>query len=243
METHGGQWTATTRVAEPERTLNMCGKSTENYRGFMSGSKPEFVLEPLVRVKDAKVMGYELLFRGTSLDRERFFTRIDEVLDFEIFKRAIEYIKVLQERGETPAPSRFFVNIKPGTLIAYSEQIKQLLEEALCPVVLELREDFVDEHLVEELRKLKDDYLISLDDFGKASSNLDRLLYLSPKFVKLDLQILKGLPQQMSILFMESIKKFKNLTLILEKVESKEDLAFAKIYGVELAQGWLWSGK
>lgn len=197
----------------------------------------DFVLEPIVSLKNNREVGYEVLFRGLPVDRERLFSRLDENIDFEIFKQALKYLtNIYHERSFF----KFFVNIKPITLVRYKTEIKALLEELPFVVVLELREDFLEEVHIKELSKVEG-FMYSLDDFGRGSSNIDRIVHLKPQFIKLDLEVLKHLPLEALVMLSEAIKKTIPVKLIMEKVETEKQLSIARACGVELAQGWYWN--
>lgn len=204
-----------------------------------------FEFEPIVclRGQASRVLGYEMLFRGFPVDRNKLFLKIDEALDMEVFRYAIFFLRNLFEHGEIPFPTRFFVNIKPTTLIKYSEEVKKLIEDVPFPVVLEIREDFLEDVQLKELQKVTSEFLISLDDFGRGGSNIDRVVTLNPHFVKLDLDVFRNMPSGALIMLSEALREICPAKLVLEKVETEKDLALARMCRIDYGQGWLWSRK
>lgn len=201
-----------------------------------------FCLEPIVNIDVEKPIAYEVLFRGIAngISRERLFLSLKEDLDFEIFSQAVEFVCRMLEEGTLPSPPRLFINIKPATLVKYDIQIIDAISKLPLPVVLELREDVLEEEQAKEIRKMKGYLRFSLDDFGKGGSNIDRLVLLEPDFVKLDFEVLRTIPANALLLLVESLKKVDSFHLIAEKVETKQDLQKSRMAGIKLGQGWFW---
>jgi EAL domain-containing protein (putative c-di-GMP-specific phosphodiesterase class I) len=84
---------------------------------------------------------------------------------------------------------------------------------------------------------------VSLDDFGRAYSSLNRLRELRMRWVKLDRMILQGVPEdptaanvlEAAIDLMRALQ----LEFIVEGVEHEEQRLFLQSLGVRIAQGYL----
>jgi len=164
------------------------------------------------------------------VSNEELFRVINEDIDFKVF---------LYHFQHTEPRILNFLNIKPATLIKYKEEIIALLEQRK-EVVLELSEDYIYDGDLTCLARLKDTHKLKLciDDFGKSSSNIDRVVVLLPEFLKLDISLFpseKGLKA-----LIETIHQISPTTrIIAEKVETINDLMFVKSVGIKLWQGEL----
>ncbi len=202
-----------------------------------------FKKEPLVELKSLRVKGYELLYRGLPemVSREDFFTKLSEEEDFIIFLKALSFIK-----EEDLNSGRFFINIKPRTVVKYAKEIiKELTKRNLLSrVVLELREDG-DINDLREIKHIREDmpFPLCLDDFGVKGSNVDRIILLKPDIIKLDMSILRHIDKRSFLLFVEFLNSLKArnffMEIIAEKIETEHDLSLVKAVGIKYGQGWL----
>lgn len=193
-----------------------------------------FTAEPIKNLKNKTTYAYELLYRGTDLNKELLFQTISEELDFEIFKKAILWLKNNQNDHYL-----YFVNIKPNTLAKKAFEIIKMIHNLPCQVVIEIREDQINKENEKILAEIRKDIFISLDDFGAKSSNFDRMLDLTPEFIKIDIQLFKKTNKSSLLLLTESIRKAINTTIIAEKIETLEDYSLALNSGIKLGQGYL----
>lgn len=176
-------------------------------------------------------VGVEILAQPwVYVSNEELFRVINEDIDFKVFLHHLQHLepKVLN-----------FLNIKPSTLIKYKEEIIALLKQHDL-VVVELSEDYMHDGDLNCLVRLKEvhRFRLCIDDFGKNSSNIDRVVALLPEFLKLDISMFpseKGLKA-----LIETINQISPTTrIIAEKVETMNDLKFVKSLGIKLWQGEL----
>lgn len=202
-----------------------------------------FEKEPLVELKSLQIKGYELLYRGLPeiVSREEYFAKLSEEEDLAIFFKALSFIE-----GENLNSDRFFINIKPRTVVRYAKEIiKELTKRNLLSrVVLELRED-ADLKDLREIKHIREDLPVPLclDDFGVKGSNVDRLIILKPDIVKLDISILKHIDKRSFLLLMEFLHSLKArnffMEIVAEKIETEHDLSLVKAVGIKYGQGWM----
>lgn len=161
---------------------------------------------------------------------EELFRVINEDIDFKIFLYHLQHI----EGGVIN-----FLNIKPSTLIKFRNEVIALLRQHRN-IVLELSEDYIGNSELNVLAKLKEvhKFKISLDDFGKNSSNIDRVVALLPEFIKLDIRLF---PSERNLFtLVETITKIAPHTrIIAEGVETINDLLFLRRLKINLWQGFL----
>ncbi|HIQ31826.1 MAG TPA: EAL domain-containing protein [Aquifex aeolicus] len=181
-------------------------------------------------------VGQELLLdeRGFSLiagNKEKFFSGLDEDIDFSVFLRHVKWIEENEPEGYT------FINLKPATFIRYYREIGEVVKGK---VVVELREDHITERELEKIVYIREEFpfLLSLDDFGRSSSNLDRLIALKPNFVKIDMSLFSDSGSLLT--FTNFLRSYSGqAVLVAEKVETERELRMARGAGIELWQGYL----
>jgi diguanylate cyclase (GGDEF)-like protein len=153
-------------------------------------------------------------------------------------------------RRQFPRNTWLFLNVEPSSFIrkGYEFELAKHVAAAgfdLSDVVIELLES--DGVSAEELSLVATRYrdcgfLIAIDDFGAGYSNLDRLLRIQPDFVKLDGELIRArsrssdqplLPELVSLLHQA------DMLVIVEGIETTEELILAVESNVDFAQGFL----
>ena len=146
-----------------------------------------------------------------------------------------------------------FINILPSTIIhaEFEYFIHELLHNyphIRGRVVFEINEDANEEGIwsqkvfLEGLSFLKSlGFSIAFDDLPVAKSSFEKMAAISPDYIKLDHTKAQGLSnstakQQMISLFLEFTNE--KTKLVLEGIETDEDLLTAKRLGVHLLQGY-----
>jgi EAL domain-containing protein (putative c-di-GMP-specific phosphodiesterase class I) len=182
--------------------------------------------EPIFDLRDRRLVGYEVLYRGVE-DREEFFDACTEEEDLEIFMKHVENIRRAKRNGEL-----YFVNVFGSTVWAYWDVIEKECKDLKDCLVLEISEKrrVSSRELSEVLERLG--FSVCLDDFGSGWSSLELMLRLKPQFVKLDI---KNFHEIMPWV----VRLIKSLQLrpIIEKVETWKELLLVKRNGVCLIQG------
>ncbi len=182
--------------------------------------------ETIFDLKNKRVLGYEVLYRGVE-DRERFFEGCTEEEDLGIFMKHVEGIRRVKRGG-----ALYFVNVFGSTVLAYWGVIEKECRDLKDCLVLEISERR--KVSSRELRKVLErlGFSVCLDDFGSGWSSLELMLRLRPQFVKLDI---KNLQEVMP--WVVQLVKSLQLRPIIERVETWKELVLAKKNGVCLIQG------
>jgi len=186
--------------------------------------------------RDLSKVGQELLCNSINLPPEhrgKLFQAVDEDFDLECFFSHLNHVRKNDLQGYT------FINIKPQTFIHYHEDI---LGEIDRKIVIELREDWMTQAQMKKLCEIRESFpfLLSIDDFGTGSSNLDRVKALHPNFIKLDMEVFRKngrLSLKELTTFVSFLKEYTNAVLIAEKVETEIEWRIARASGIHL-----WSG-
>lgn len=205
------------------------------------------VFQPVVRLSDGHVIGYEALARMPSAMTERapqeWFALAETVglrVDLEMACWA-----AIAAVGAPPDDAMLFVNTSPVTLM--DRRLEVLRERLPERLVLELTEqDAVSDY---ELLKTRlqswsnDGVRLAIDDCGAGYSSLQHVLQLAPEFLKLDRSLIKDIDRERSrralVWSLVAFAREVGSTVIAEGVERREELAVLREAGVHLGQGFL----
>jgi EAL domain-containing protein (putative c-di-GMP-specific phosphodiesterase class I) len=254
-----------TRTGRPEIADTKVATS-EQVRHELSrlgpGSPPpegmHWVFQPINYVETGEVFGYEALCRWDSPTlgsvSPEIFIQIAEdlnlvqIIDFWTLK-AVEasYPELLARGGQAIS-----INISAQTLgndhefFAAVDQLLPRIKEAHFSLIFELTETSVIENQIDLSLGLiglrKRGAKIAIDDFGTGKTSLSIISSLPTDFVKLDGSLLEVERPDLSKGLLELGVKFAELVgaeVIVEKIETQEDLELARQVGAKYAQGWL----
>ncbi|MGZ8480938.1 MAG: EAL domain-containing protein, partial [Candidatus Limnocylindria bacterium] len=152
------------------------------------------VYQPIVRLADRSVLGFEALTRfedGTPPDRR--FVEAESVgmglrLESETLTRALSQPELI------PESSTINLNVSPA-IILEGTILARLLEPVTHPVVLEVTEHRqIDDYeaIRQALRKLPTLVGLAIDDAGAGFASLRHVIELRPQYVKLDRALISG---------------------------------------------------
>ncbi len=254
-----------TRTGRPE-IADIKVATSEQVRHELSrlgpGSPPpegmHWVFQPINFVATGEVFGYEALCRWDSptlgsVSPEMFIQiaedlNLVQIIDFWTLK-AVEasYPELLARGGQAIS-----INISAQTLgndhefFTAVDQLLPKIKEAHFSLIFELTETSVIENQIDLSLGLiglrKRGAKIAIDDFGTGKTSLSIISSLPTDFVKLDGSLLEVERPDLSKGLLELGVKFAELVgaeVIVEKIETQEDLELARQVGAKYAQGWL----
>jgi diguanylate cyclase (GGDEF)-like protein len=210
------------------------------------------VRQPIVRLGDGSVAGYELLVRSTLEGYELppdFFpvcsqANVLTLVDLRCFQTCVEAADWSDEQ------LRYHVNLFPSTLLDLP--IEKLLaalpqrraRQACCIEISEQQIVGDPSYLVPVVSLLKEEGLtFAIDDVGFGRSSLESLILLEPEVVKVDRQCIDGVAGNLGRL--RALKRLLGVAgalgadVIAEGIESEEDLRVLAKLGVPYGQGYL----
>lgn len=168
------------------------------------------------------------------------------------FRRVCRFMKSHTELMKQIGKIKF--NLSPLELLnpGYSQELIQIIKEFELPYgwfQFEITETVATEYSEELYETIKDfrsvGIEICLDDFGSGYANLNTILKLPFSTVKLDRSMLHGIceNQQVALLYKNIVSIMQNLghTVVAEGVETKEEVALLKEWGVDLIQGYYYT--
>lgn len=215
------------------------------------------VYQPIVDLPGRTQVGVEALLRATAPDGRA-------VLPDELFPaaHAAGWTHLVDRVGRTtalrdagawlPADQLLFINFiptsiyRPEVCLRTTEIAARQAGVDLGQVVFEVTEGH---HVrdVDHLEKVFEYYRshgckVALDDLGSGYSSLNMLVRLLPDIVKLDKDLVQGLPHPTSRAVMAAIVDITHSyggRVLAECVETEEQAQVATDLGVDLGQGWL----
>ncbi len=220
----------------------------------VNGGRFRAVPQPILELQKEEVVGYELLSRGPegcSLEMPVDFFRIAleanmlTTVDLSCLKACVDVSKRLRPRG------KFHLNLFPSTILGTpSERLMDLLavtEEGVTFCIEISEQQFIGDPacLREHVAAFKENGIeVSIDDVGFGRSCLETLIMLEPDVVKIDRSYVDGAsrdPHKGRLLSrLVEVSRTLGAEIIAEGIESRDDLALLRDYGVEFGQGWLW---
>jgi EAL domain-containing protein (putative c-di-GMP-specific phosphodiesterase class I) len=211
--------------------------------------------QPIVRLDDSSVIGYEALGRGLlggdlipPLDLFFVAERLGREVELSLAFRevAVSHCQAL------PIEHCLFFNTHPRELESLGDLLESVHKLAatgpsLCPV-LEIHEGALSDPsafkaLRSELRDL--DVKLAFDDFGKGQSRIAELAEVSPDYLKFDLALIHKIheasPKRRELVsHLVAMAHDLGISPLAEGVELQEEAQVCQDMGFELAQGFLW---
>ncbi len=205
------------------------------------------VYQPIVRLADRSVLGFEALTRfedGTPPDRR--FVEAESVgmglrLEAETLKRALSPLDLI------PVGSTVNLNVSPA-MILEGKILAGLLEPIRHPIVLEVTEHRqIDDYeaIRQALRELPTLVGLAIDDAGAGFASLRHVIELRPQYVKLDRALISGVDADSArravVAGMVQFARTAGCELIAEGVETEGEHDTLFELGVALGQGYLYA--
>lgn len=215
--------------------------------------------QPIVNANRREVYGHEALLRGVKENGgivspfQLFKMAKDSNLLFNLDRQAREIN--IANSYKHKLNSKIFINFTPTAIydpeFCLRSTMEKIREFDIKPeqIVFEV----VESEEVSEISHLKrildyyrsEGFKVALDDLGSGYSSLNKLFNLRPDYVKIDMDIVRGIEKdkvKQSILkTIINISKESGIMTIAEGVETKEELDFVVDSGADLIQGYFYS--
>ncbi|MFD2637671.1 EAL domain-containing protein [Piscibacillus salipiscarius] len=207
--------------------------------------------QPIYDLNKFEVIGYEALLRTTQSDNpEQVFKEAKKEgylywLDTVSIQKAIhKFIRTKEYRQD----HYLFLNVYPSTLI--NPNFLEFIDE-FSNLNLNITLEINESEAVEDIKELvlQSDYLknrnilLAIDDVGKGSSELVKIIELHPEIIKIDANITQAFnhSKEKTLLIKLLIKYCKELQirLILEGIEEIDTLFSIRDNGAVYGQGYL----
>lgn len=212
--------------------------------------------EPVVNLTTREVLGFEALARGprgSELHTPHQLFQMAESTELLFELDCLCRRAALRGARGIPAGKLLFLNILPTAIHDPSfrgDELRRSLEALqLRPrdVVFEISEkESIDNFAI--FREARDYYAelgfkIALDDTGVAYGTLDKLMELSPDYIKVDLVLVRSIdtdpPRQELLRALNAVAGKLGAQIIAEGIETSEELAMIQSLGIPYGQGYL----
>lgn len=227
----------------------------EQLRTIVEEKRIKPVYQPIVSLVDGEILGYEALSR---IDLENCLFSVEEMFEYaEKFQYSwkLEYLcrkKAIKGARDAIGQKKLFINVDP--YIFNDERFKQGMTKSylerynISPdnIVFEISERTEIKEFDSFQKAVnhyeKQNYQIAVDDFGKGYADYNRVFFLQPRYVKLDMSMVKDIDKDsVKSSMVEGFVKFcrdDGICLIAEGVETQKELEKLVQLGVHYAQGY-----
>lgn len=231
-------------------------KITQEFFDILKGQYIRPVFQPIVSLKNGDILAYEALSRIDIPDSSLQISQLFDIADNLEQSWNLEKIcraKALQQAAKKPSNVKIFLNVD-ANVITDNEFVcgftKNYLQEyglKTEDIVFELTERTSVENS-ELFKKIVNHYKlqgfeIAIDDAGSGYSNLNRITCVEPRYIKLDMDLIRNIDQNKTkrsiVGIMSTFSKESGYVLIAEGIETKEELSVLLELGVPYGQGYL----
>jgi PAS domain S-box-containing protein len=203
------------------------------------------VFQPVVRLGDGTVVGFEALTRfADGIGPDRWFA-MAEAVEMGAELEAATMRAALLAAADLPARAWVSVNVSPSRL-ADPRLLRLATMAKRRPLVLEITERLAIEDYSaarDALDRVSGSVDVAVDDAGAGFSSLRHIIELRPRYVKLDLNLVRGVEgdpaRQALIAGMVYFARDTGCLLIAEGVEKAAERDTLRRLGVPFGQGFL----
>ena len=202
------------------------------------------VFQPIVDISTGKSVGFEALTRFTDGVRPDVRFLAAEKVGMMVRLETACLREQLAQARLLPKGAFVSLNVSPTLAIALIPLL-DVLSDVDRPVVLEITEHLeIDDYprLVSCLDQVRDRCQLAVDDAGAGYAGLRHILELRPKYVKLDISLIRHLDsdpaRQAMVAGMAHFAQGVGCDLIAEGIETANEMSVARLLGVRYGQGY-----
>ena len=229
-------------------------RTRREFRQLLSNAQVFYCFQPIFSARSGRVIAYEALMRSDlptlrspatimKLAREQgALYEIERIT----FTKALETFDSLCRAGSVSGDAMLFVNSIASTCLSHEDgkYIDNHWHELCRRMVVEItEEEEIDYEALERKRNAPGfSGMFALDDYGSGYSNENTLLQLAPRFVKVDITIIRGIdtsPDKQQIL--RNVVAYahpRSMKIVAEGVETAAELRTVIELGTDLLQGY-----
>ena len=229
-------------------------RTRREFRQLLSNAQVFYCFQPIFSARSGRVVAYEALMRSDlptlrspatimKLAREQgALYEIERIT----FTKALETFDSLCRAGSVSGDAMLFVNSIASTCLSHEDgkYIDNHWHELCHRMVVEItEEEEIDYEALERKRNAPGfSGMFALDDYGSGYSNENTLLQLAPRFVKVDITIIRGIdtsPDKQQIL--RNVVAYahpRSMKIVAEGVETAAELRTVIELGTDLLQGY-----
>ena len=229
-------------------------RTRREFRQLLSNAQVFYCFQPIFSARSGRVVAYEALMRSDlptlrspatimKLAREQgALYEIERIT----FTKALETFDSLCRAGSVSGDAMLFVNSIASTCLTQADvdYIDSRWHELRRRMVIEItEEEAIDYEALEKKRNAPGfSGMFALDDYGSGYSNENTLLQLAPRFIKVDIAIIRGIdtsPDKQQIL--RNVVAYahpRSMKIVAEGVETAAELRTVIELGTDLLQGY-----
>ena len=229
-------------------------RTRREFRQLLSNAQVFYCFQPIFSARSGRVIAYEALMRSDlptlrspatimKLAREQgALYEIERIT----FTKALETFDSLCQAGSVSGDAMLFVNSIANTCLTHvdGKYIYSRWHELCRRMVVEItEEEAIDYEALERKRNAPGfSGMFALDDYGSGYSNENTLLQLAPRFIKVDIAIIRGIdtsPDKQQIL--QNVVAYahpRSMKIVAEGVETAAELRTVIELGADLLQGY-----
>ena len=229
-------------------------RTRREFRQLLSNAQVFYCFQPIFSARSGRVIAYEALMRSDlptlrspatimKLAREQgALYEIERIT----FTKALETFDSLCRAGSVSGDAMLFVNSIANACLSHEDgkYINNHWHELCRRMVVEItEEEEIDYEALERKRNAPGfSGMFALDDYGSGYSNENTLLQLAPRFVKVDITIIRGIdtsPDKQQIL--RNVVAYahpRSMKIVAEGVETAAELRTVIELGADALQGY-----
>ena len=229
-------------------------RTRREFHQLISEERMYYYFQPIFSAQTGRVHAYEALMRSDlptlrspatimKLAREQGALYEIERLTF---RKALEGFDNLRSKNLVDRQALIFINSIASVCLRRedSEYMDQRWHELRRQMVIEITEEEEMNREALEIKRHAPGFsgMFALDDYGSGYSNEGSLLELAPRFIKVDISIIRGIdsdPDKQQILRnMVAYAHPRSMKIVAEGIETEAELRKVIELGVDLLQGY-----
>lgn len=229
-------------------------RTRREFRQLLSNEQVFYCFQPIFSARSGKVAAYEALMRSDlptlrspatimKLAREQgALYEIERIT----FTKALETFDSLCRAGSVSGDAMIFVNSIASTCLSQADidYIDSRWHELRRRMVIEITEEESIDHEALEIKRSAQGSsgMFALDDYGSGYSNENTLLELEPRFIKVDIAIIRDIdssPDKQQIL--RNVVAYahpRSMKIVAEGIETAAELRTVIELGADALQGY-----
>ena len=224
------------------------------FQQLVAESNVYYVFQPIYEAATGRVMSYEALMRSnlptlrspaTIMKTAREQGALYEIEKLTFFK-ALESFETLRKKGLVRGDALLFVNSIASVCLTKEDSLAldARFHDLRRQMVMEITEEEEMDKAALEIKRHAPGFsgMFALDDYGSGYSNENSLLELAPRFIKVDISIIRNVdkdPDKQQI--MRNIVAYahpRSMKIIAEGVENADEMRKVIELGADALQGY-----
>lgn len=229
-------------------------RTRREFHQLISKEQVRYYFQPIFSARTGRVNAYEALMRSnlptlrspaTIMKLAREQGALYEIERITFFK-ASETFEQLQQKSLVRTDALLFINSIANVCLTESDSANYRAHYAalMQQLVVEITEEEELNHEALETKRRVPGFsgMFALDDYGSGYSNEGSLLELSPRFIKVDISIIRGIDtdadKQQIMRNVVAYAHPRSMQIIAEGVETAAEMRKAIELGADLLQGY-----